>query len=67
VSQEATGKVPNGGAPGARDGTNDEADRFVVLRCASCGDTFPTTASEQEVTCPSCGSKEVQQAHEPLL
>ncbi|MBA2427870.1 MAG: hypothetical protein H0V60_12430 [Actinobacteria bacterium] len=44
----------------------DDEATLVVLRCAHCGDTFPTAADEPSV-CRSCGSDRVALAREPLL
>lgn len=43
----------------------EEHDALVVLRCRRCGDTFPVESKLE--LCPSCGSDEVDVAHEPLL
>ena len=41
--------------------------RIVILRCRSCGDTFPVDDVEGPFTCPSCDSTETDVASEPLL
>lgn len=49
---------------------DDEREHLhlVVLRCDSCGDTFPVKIErDEEVTCRSCGSTDLGLAHEPLL
>ena len=39
--------------------------QLVVLKCEDCGDTFPS--GTPGAACPSCGGKNVREAHEPLL
>lgn len=38
----------------------------VVFRCEMCGDTFPGHEGDPP-RCPSCGSANAHEAHEPLL
>jgi hypothetical protein len=40
--------------------------RVIVLRCMSCGDTFPAH-DDEPIRCPSCGSDNAEVAGEPLL
>jgi rRNA maturation endonuclease Nob1 len=42
-----------------------EGLELVVLRCGSCGDTFP--ANDDAPICPSCGGTDLHPATEPLL
>lgn len=39
---------------------------LVVMRCAVCGDTFPLHEGDDRI-CPTCGSDDLHDAHEPLL
>lgn len=39
---------------------------LIVLRCGTCGDTFTLHTGDVRV-CPTCGSDDVHEAHEPLL
>ena len=39
----------------------------VILRCRSCGDTFPVDDAEGLPKCPSCDSDLLEVASEPLL
>ena len=43
-----------------------EAQEITVVRCEGCGDTFPTERLDQ-AECPSCGSRNLHPATEPLL
>ena len=43
----------------------DGEPELVVLKCEDCGDTFPSR--ERPAACASCGSRNVHEAHEPLL
>ncbi|HYN36128.1 MAG TPA: hypothetical protein VEV82_04045 [Actinomycetota bacterium] len=45
----------------------DDEPVLVVLKCEDCGDTFPTRSDAESAVCPSCGSENVHEAHEPLL
>ncbi len=42
-----------------------EARDLAVLRCARCGDTFPS--EDLPARCPSCGGDDVAPATEPFL
>ena len=45
---------------------NDGGRGVIVFRCEGCGDTFPLHGADDPV-CPTCGSRELHVAGEPLL
>jgi predicted Zn-ribbon and HTH transcriptional regulator len=52
---------------GADDETRAGSERDVIaFKCERCGDTFTAHVGERPA-CPTCKSKEVHEAHEPLL
>jgi rRNA maturation endonuclease Nob1 len=46
--------------------SDDGGDPVVILRCADCGDTYPS-GGDVEHRCPSCGGERSSLAWEPLL